>query len=154
MDAFNDVGYGVGATGSPDIFARQIGQDTVAASLSAPEIPYGAWIVVPSLVGPYGPSGAPTTPVASAAFAVMQPFDAAVSSDSGDTWADITQGTNTFNPLVLLPGQSGVINVTITPDATQVGNPVSGFLYIDTFNPIVQTGDEVVRIPYSYTVGK
>jgi hypothetical protein len=25
-------------------------------------------------------------------------------------------------------------------------------VYIDTFNPNVSTGDEVVRIPYSYTV--
>jgi hypothetical protein len=45
-----------------------------------------------------------------------------------------------------------VINVTITPDPTQVGKTVSGFLYIDTFNLAALTGDEVVRIPYSYTV--
>jgi hypothetical protein len=29
---------------------------------------------------------------------------------------------------------------------------VSGFLYIDTYHPAVSTGDEVVRLPYSYTV--
>jgi hypothetical protein len=42
--------------------------------------------------------------------------------------------------------------VTITPDATMVGQVVSGFVYIDTFHPVVATGDEVVRLPYSYKV--
>jgi hypothetical protein len=71
---------------------------------------------------------------------------------TGNLWKDIALGTGNFNPLVLSPGQSGTINVTITPDPAQVGNTISGFLYIDTFNPAVTTGDEVVRIPYRYTV--
>jgi hypothetical protein len=29
---------------------------------------------------------------------------------------------------------------------------VTGFIYLDTYNSIVETGDEVVQIPYSYTV--
>ena len=60
--------------------------------------------------------------------------------------------TSTYKPLVLPPGGSGVINATITPDPTQVGKIVRGFLYIDTFNYYLFTGDEVVRIPYTYTV--
>jgi hypothetical protein len=52
----------------------------------------------------------------------------------------------------LATGQAGTINVTITPDPAKVGQTVSGYLYIDTFNGVVGTGDEVVRIPYSYTV--
>jgi hypothetical protein len=43
--------------------------------------------------------------------------------------------------------------VTITP-AGAAGTTVSGFLYIDTFNFDTSTGDEVVRIPYSYTIVK
>ena len=89
-----------------------------------------------------------------AAFALTQPFDAAIAADSGDAWADLTLGTHTFNPLVLAPGATGTINVTITPDPSQVGEVVQGYLYIDTFNPNAGTGDEVVRIPYSYTVAK
>jgi len=50
--------------------------NTVLASLTEPEIPYGLWIVIPALIGPYGPAGAPTTPVTTSAFAVMKPFDA------------------------------------------------------------------------------
>jgi hypothetical protein len=152
MDAFNNVGTGEGFTGSPDIFAKRIAPDTVAAILSEPEVPYSFWIVSPSLIGPYGPAGAPTEPVTTSAFVLMQPFDAAVSADSGDAWADLTLNTNTFNPLVLAPGQSGTIKLTITPNASDVGKTVSGFVYVDTFDLNVFTGDEAVRIPYSYTV--
>jgi Subtilase family/Peptidase inhibitor I9 len=152
MDAYNDVGYNVGGTGSPDIFAKKISADAVEASLIEPEIPYGAWYVIPSLIGPFGPAGAPTKPVSMNAFALMQPFDTAISADSGDIWADLTVGTNTYNPLVISSGEAGTITLTITPDPTQVGKTISGYVYVDTFNGFVSTGDEVVRIPYSYTV--
>jgi len=33
-----------------------------------------------------------------------------------------------------------------------VGQTISGYVYVDTINPTVGTGDEVVRIPYTYTV--
>jgi hypothetical protein len=152
MDALNDVGAGVGGTGSPDIYATQIAPNTVLALLSEPEVPYSVWISEPSLIGPYGPAGAPTEPVTTSAFVVMRAFDTAVAADSGDLWADLTLNTNTFNPLVLTSGATGTIQVVITPDPSQVGKTVSGFVYIDTFNPNVTTGDEVVRIPYSYTI--
>jgi hypothetical protein len=35
-----------------------------------------------------------------------------------------------------------------------VGTTVQGYLYIDTYNEAVGTGDEVARIPYSYAVTK
>ena len=152
MDAFNLVGYGVGGTGAPDIYARQVGPNTVAASISEPEVPFGSWLVTPSLVGPYGAAGALSAPVAETATALMKPFDLSVSASSGDAWADLTLGTNTYNPLVLAPGQTGTIALTITPDPTQIGKVVSGFVYVDTYNGILGTGDEVVRIPYTYLV--
>jgi Subtilase family/Peptidase inhibitor I9 len=152
MDAYNYNGYNVGVTGSPDIFAKPVAPNTVAAVLSVPEVPYGVWILSPSLIGPYGPGGAPTTPVAIGALVLMQAFDSAVSADSGDQWADLTLGTSTFNPLILAPGATGIIKLTITPDSTQVGNTITGSVYIDTFDPFVKTGDEVVKLPYTYTV--
>jgi Subtilase family len=157
MDAFNTAGFNtesVGFTGSPDIFATRVTPENAVATLVVPEVPYGPWQAVPALVGPYGPAGALSATVATSAEALMQPFDAAVASNAGDIWADVTLGTNTFNPLVLAAGESGVINVTIKPEPTQVGKTVSGFLYIDTYNPNASTGDEVVRIPYRYTVVK
>jgi hypothetical protein len=152
MDAYNDVGAGVGFTGAPDLWAQRVAPDTVVASLNVPEVPYGEWVVTPSTKGPYGADGAPIEPFITNAVVLMQPFDSAVSADSGDAWADLTLGTATFNPLMLAAGQSGTINVTITPDPTQVGKTVTGFVYIDTFNLNVFTGDEVARIPYSYTI--
>jgi hypothetical protein len=124
------------------------------ATLTEPEVPYGQWVVAPALVGPFGAAGAPMTPVTTSAYALLQPFDAAVASDSGDAWTDLILGTKTFNPLVLAPGVAGAIHVTITPDPKQVGQTISGYLYIDTYNPSAGTGDEVVRIPYSYTIGQ
>jgi hypothetical protein len=82
----------------------------------------------------------------------MKPFDLSVSASSGDAWADLTLGTNTYNPLVLAPGQTGTIALTITPDPTQIGKVVSGFVYVDTYNGILGTGDEVGRIPYTYMI--
>jgi hypothetical protein len=161
MDAFYNAGAPpFGFTGAPDLWATPPNPSdptTVVASLSVPEVPYGPWYIVPSEIGPYSASGAPTIPVAFGAAAVTQVFDTEASADSGDIWADLTLGTNTYNPLVLAPGQSGTIHVTITPDPSQVGKTVTGYLYVDTFNVvggfgIPFTGDEVVRIPYSYTV--
>jgi Subtilase family/Peptidase inhibitor I9 len=154
MDSQNSVGTGVGFTGSPDIYARSVGNDTVVALISEPEIPYSAWFSIPSEIGPYGASGAPTASVSTSAFALMKPFDAAMSADSGDIWADLVLNTSTFNPLVLGPGETGTIKVTITPDHTMSGKTVTGFIYVDTFNPVVTTGDEVVSLPYRYTVTK
>lgn len=151
MDAYAFTGFAVG-TGNPDIFAQPTAKDTVVASLSEPELPYGAWYVSPSEVGPYAAAGAPTKPVTLSASVVMQPFDGAVSADSGDIWADDVLGTATFNPLVVASGEEGIITLTITPDPSLVGKTVTGFVYVDTYNPYVSTGDEVVRFPYSYTV--
>ncbi len=156
MDAYNSVGYfaDYSQTSSPDIYAKRVAADKVVAALTEPEIPYGQWQVNPALIGPFGSAGAPTKPVIMAAYALMKPFDAAVAADSGDLWADLTLGTNTFQPLVLASGESGTIKLTVTPDASQVGKTINGYVYVDTFNPSVGTGDEVVRIPYSYTVVK
>jgi len=155
MDASGDTGYIVGFTGAPDIGARPIGRNTVDATLTEPEVPWGAWVLVPALVGPFGPNGAPTTPVTTAVLAELEAFDPSVSSNYGDLWADVSLGTTTFTTgLVLAPGATGTVEVTITPNPAQVGTTVRGFLYIDTFNSTVETGDEVYRIPYSYTVTK
>jgi hypothetical protein len=117
----------------------------VAVTLTVPGVPFGPWLLFPAEVGATPPGGAQPEPYPANAFVVMQPFDNAVSADSGDVWEDLVLGSNTFNPLQLAPGQSGTINVTFTPQAAQVGTTVNGFLYIDTFNLGLLTGDEVVH---------
>jgi hypothetical protein len=152
MDAYNAQGYSAGGTFMPDIYAKKAGAHAAAATLAEPEVPYGPWVVAPSLIGPYGPAGAPVAPVTMNATALMLPFDSSISADSGDIWADFTLNTNTYNPLILAPGESGVVNITITPDPKEIGHTVEGYLYIDTYNANVTTGDEVVRLPYRYTI--
>ena len=123
--------------------------------MTEPEIPWGQWEAFPSEIGPYGPSGAPTKPVGVLAFATTRKFDTTVTSDAGDIWQDTSLGTNTFaGGLVLGSGEAGTIHLMIQPTASEVGSVVSGFIYIDTFNAVVGTGDEVLRIPYAYTVEK
>jgi Subtilase family len=154
MTVLSYGGYGIAGTDSPYLTAKKVSPHMVVASLGVPEVPYGYWVEFPSNIGPYGAGGAPTAPVNVGATVVMQPFDAAVSADSGDIWLDLTSGSNTYNPLILAPGQTGIINVTFTPDPTQVGKSISGFIYVDTYNYFVYTGDEVARIPYIYTISK
>ncbi len=153
MDASNSNGTGpVGFTGSPDLYAKTIGPNTVAASLQTREVPWSYWYLTPALIGPFGPAGAPTAPVKAAVFVNMRPFDPAVSADSGDLYLDAVYGSATFNPLVLAPGATGVINLRIKPTASQVGETVRGFVFLDNYSQSLGSGDEVVRIPYSYTV--
>ncbi|HUN93338.1 MAG TPA: S8 family serine peptidase [Burkholderiaceae bacterium] len=151
MDAVFESGYGVGFAGSPDIFACNVNADTVVATLQAPEIPYGLWAAFPSVVGPFGSAGATDGSVSTAAIVNLKTFDASVTADSGNLWADLVLGTSTFKPLVLAPGQTGTVNVTITPSAAP-GTVVTGTLSIDNFNGTVYTGDEIARLPYRYTV--
>jgi Subtilase family/Peptidase inhibitor I9 len=142
------------AWGDPILAGSPVGKGTLAASLSEPEVVFGPWYISPALIGPFGPSGAPTEAVTTTAVAAMQPFDATVSASSGDIWADLTLGTSTFQPLVLAPGATGTITLTITPSTTETGKTVNGVVYIDTFNEVDQygVGDEVARLPYAYTV--
>jgi hypothetical protein len=135
------------------------------------EVTPGLWSLVPSEVGPYGPSGAsPVT--ASATFSVVTPsFDSTVNPSTGDLWSAYAgqSSLGSLHPVYLLPGQSRSISLTIKPTAT-VGATVSGTIKVaDTFQAdflepslasasfldpgIDQGGDEVASLPYSYTVG-
>jgi hypothetical protein len=153
MDATSGSG---GGNLNPDVWAQPTGTNAVAATLTVPEVPYGPWYMLPATIGPYGAGGAPTGKLtATTITATMLPIDTAVSSTGGDVWADLVFGTNTYSGVIIAPGQSGTINITITPNAAAVGTVVSGTLFIDTFNSYGGFyGDEVVALPYSYTVVK
>ena len=62
-----------------------------------------------------------------------------------------------FSPVIVNPGQTATIDVTITPSGA-AGTVVQGNLYVDDFVSGVppygqETGNEVSSIPYEYTVG-
>jgi hypothetical protein len=140
---------------SPIVSARQTPAGLVA-SIQSPEVPFGFWYPLPTLIGPFGPAGAPTVPVTTSVVATMQPFDDAVAADTGNFWTYATTGTLTYNPLVLAPGESGTIHLTIAPDPNEMGETVHGIVYVETVNLYDEygTGDEVAELAYTYTVGR
>jgi hypothetical protein len=138
--------------GSPDIEGVSFTNASVAVH-NAAEVSPGPWFVGPSLVGPFGANPAPAATADVAASVTANLFDSAVTSETSDIWqAAVIASTPDFTPLLLEPRETGVINVSITPNAPK-GSVVSGFLGIDTFNVNTFSGDEVVNLPYSYKVG-
>jgi hypothetical protein len=120
-------------------------------SLSAPDLPQGLWFGGASEVGPFnGP--APSSTYSVGADAVTNLFDPTVTSSTGNPWSLLLGLTNTYTPLLLSPGQSGSITVTITPQAPS-GTVVSGFLAVETETPFPVNSDIFATFPYTYTVG-
>ena len=79
------------------------------------------------------------------------PFDPAVSSSTGDFWAQSVGGP--AGRAVFIPaGGTATITVTVDPVAA-AGTVVRGTLYVDTWNNLAGQGSEVTGIPYGYTVG-
>lgn len=63
-----------------------------------------------------------------------------------------TSAAAATGPVILKPGQSTTITVTITPSAAK-GSTVKGHLYVDTISQVTLGGDELIDLPYSYKVG-
>jgi Subtilase family/Peptidase inhibitor I9 len=137
--------------GSPDVEGVSFADSSVAR-VSAPELAAGAWFALPALVGPFSGRGTAASTVSTAAAVDANQFDTAVTSDTGDLWLSAVSASAPFSPLVLDPGQTGTITVTITPKAA-AGTVVRGGLEVDTFDPNTFSGDEVTSIPYAYKVG-
>jgi len=149
--------------GDPDISSHNPGAGPLcatsqAAGYSPPgaAITNGFWGSAPTECGPY-PGPAPTGSVSSAMFVVAKQFDTSVSSATGDIEFESVAPVSSFTPVLINPGQSATVDVTITPSAAP-GTVVSGTLYVDDFlNNIPPYGqiasDELAGLPYTYTVG-
>jgi hypothetical protein len=116
----------------------------------------GVWIAGPSPCGPYPTAATPGTATVTATV-TAKAFDPAVTSTTGDLWTAATTGAFTVSPVVIAPGASATVDVTITP-AGPKGTVVSGTLYVDDvlagIAPYGQlSGDEVSAIPYEYKIG-
>jgi hypothetical protein len=124
--------------------------DNAVATLTTTEVAPGQeWVGV----DPEGPFPAPVSGTANVSMVAMtNAFDSAITSSTGDAWALSFNANATYTPLTLAPGQTGTITITITPNAPK-GTVVSGFIAVDTFNKATSSGDEIINIPYTYTVG-
>jgi len=115
--------------------------------------------VIPDVVGPFGATGAPTEQATATMSAIANAFDPSVSSSTGDLWqasvdSSVLAG---LSPVVIGPGRTGTITVTITPTGP-AGRHASGTLYVDVEDLFLfqvspePNGSETAAIPYSYTV--
>ncbi|HEY2505074.1 MAG TPA: S8 family serine peptidase [Streptosporangiaceae bacterium] len=124
--------------------------DYSVATHSEPELSLGQEWNAPE---PLCPCSGPITGTSKlVAVAIANPFDSAVSSSTGDAWAQTVSVGAPYTPLTLAPGQSGTITLTITPGAAK-GTVVRGFIAVDTYNQATSSGDELINIPYTYKVG-
>jgi hypothetical protein len=143
--------------GDPDVISN-VGT-TVSTTFSANPLAHGLWSIAPTVVGPFGATGVPSEPVHTTMNVATAPFDPAVSSQTGDLWSVSTDPSqlNGFSPVIVGPGQTGTLPVTITP-AGPLGPHESGTLYIDDTNEVglqgylALNGNDAAAIPYSYTV--
>jgi hypothetical protein len=133
--------------GFPD-FLSGISMNPVA-TLHASDIPASAYSCTPTEIGP---ALATATTYSCGGVADTLTFDPAVTTSAGNVWSDLEGLTASYAPLVLQPGQSGDITVTITPNGLK-GQVVSGFLAVETFNFNTISSDQLVKIPYRYTIG-
>ncbi len=148
--------------GDPDLSSHNPGtgplcatSETASYSPTGGTIQDGIWFATPSECGPY-PGPAPAGTVSSAMTVQAKQFDTAVTSDTGDIMLAAINPAATVSPIIINPGQTAVINVTITPSGAS-GTKVSGTLYVDdlmdNIPPYGQfAGNELAGLPYSYTI--
>jgi hypothetical protein len=149
-------------SGNPDLASSVSGSALCGTTASASYAPSGGsvttgfWVSYPSECGPY-PTLAPPGAATVSMTVVTKAFDPAVTSGTGDLWLSSVNPAASFSPVVIEPGQTATVNVTITPSAP-AGTVVSGNLYVDDYLSNVPpydgtSGDELVALPYEYTVG-
>ena len=148
--------------GDPDIPSSPPGPGplcatTESASYSPPggTIQNGFWGAAPSECGPY-PTGAPAGTVSSVMTVQAKQFDTTISSDTGDIMLAAINPAATFTPLSIKPGQTAIIDITITPSGAP-GTKVAGTLYVDDLltdiPPYGQiAADELAGLSYSYMI--
>jgi hypothetical protein len=151
------------APGDPDLWSTSgtaggLCADAETGSYSPPGgvLSAGVWFADPSECGPY-PAAAPAGTATITGTVTTKAFDPAVTSTTGDLWTAASTGQLTDAPVVIGPGASATIDVTITPSAA-AGTVVRGTLYVDDELAAIPpysdiSGDELSALPYEYKVG-
>ena len=162
-------------SGEPDVYASAAGNGATV-KVHADQVSPGVWVADAGQVGPFT---GPSTPgsVSLSASARCRLFDTTVTTPAGDFWTlgvtAQTPAAKAFRlpagaarrpglvagktskagptPLVLAPGHTGKIMVTITPQGSH-GKVVKGHLYVDSVDSFLLTGNELAALPYTYTI--
>ncbi|MFI9272101.1 S8 family peptidase [Kitasatospora sp. NPDC052896] len=144
------------ANGEPDLASTADG-DNAYGSYAMPDLTQGDWDIVPQPAGPSGAGAVPSSVANLGLTAITRAFDPSASSPSGDLWELGLHPNASFSPVVVQPGQSTTLYLNITPSGP-AGSTVSGDIYLDDASSLSQngytpTGDQLVALPYHYTVG-
>ncbi len=143
--------------GDPDLYGAPGSGNTASGSYTpgAGLLQQGFWYANPDEIGPY-PHAAPKGFANVSMTVTTKPFDPAVTSPTNDFWLLSIGQLTSFAPVLLNPGQSTTVNVTITPQGAS-GTVVNGALYVNSYlgsvPPGIPEGNELAVLPYSYTVG-
>jgi hypothetical protein len=165
-----------GPLGEPDVFgdlgAAQAGDLTSVARVTEAggrhQVARGFWATFVAEIGPFTDAGAPAATSTLTATALTQPLDPSVTSAAGDPYAPgFTDQAPTGTPVVVNPGKTGGITVTITPTGKS-GTVVHGVIYLVTspftgndtiggaiageLGAVQTSGDVLTAVPYTYTV--
>jgi hypothetical protein len=137
--------------GDPDVEAGPASTHP-SVTLTDPIVAPQTWLALPSSIGPFGDAGSPTVTNTFTATAHTRPFDATVTSTSGDPLLeDVNSAAPAATPVSVEVGAHGTITVTFTPSGTS-GTVVRGLLFLDTFDAVTGSANEVAVIPYTYTI--
>jgi hypothetical protein len=149
---------------SPD-FARptvSLCADSARVDYAPPgrSVTAGEWSAAPAECGPYAAGGAATGMATVSMKVRAKAFDPAMAPSTGDFWERAVNPDEFNIPVLIYPGRTGVIDVTITPSA-RPGTVVSGNLYVDDLMSVYGvppygdgTADELAVIPYRYRVSR
>ena len=136
--------------GDPHLAATSSG-NTAASQFSAPELSPSIWFIAPTAVGPFS---APITAgtVSTGLVARTAGFDLDADPSTGDAFLQaVDPNAAAFKPVTVGPGKTGTLRVTITPRGPR-GKVVRGMLFVDDFSNFLTFGNELLAIPYQYTV--
>ena len=153
------------AFGDPDLISdSQPYGENPTGTFSSSAVADGAWTITPFQDGPDGKHGVHPVSTTTSMTATTSAFDPAVTAATGDLWLESVDPDTTLAPVVVKPGKTATIPVTITPSGTP-GTTVSGILYLDdgslisgavTENGLTGTfpqGSDVAAFDYEYTIG-
>jgi len=138
--------------GDPDREAGPVGTSP-SVTVSDPIVAPQTWLALPTIGGgPFGDAGAGTVHMHFTATAHTRPFDAAVTSATGDPLlAYVSANAPAATPVSVGVGANGSIQVTITPTGAK-GTVVRGTLFLDAIDQITGSTDEIAALPYAYTI--
>jgi hypothetical protein len=152
-------GGGIDLVGDPEQAQDGSTVSTATDKEAVPEsVGLGYWFPYVQEIGPFSDAGAPAATSTLVANATTNGFDPTITSSTGDSWAESLDPTADFgNPLIIEPGTTGKITLTIKPTAKK-GSVVNGLLNVVTIPAGVAetfdtTGDVLAVLPYAYTVG-